>query len=167
VGLSATAMGFTFAAGGLLYGPLNRLFRDAKFTVVTGVAATVVGWLVLGLAGDRSVSLALALLLGVAGLGATFAIVLSHAKSFLPIHLLGLGVTVMNLFYFIGAGLGQWLSGRYVRAAQLAGVLPADIYGRLFTTFGLVLLVALGFYLMAPREKRPSQVDEAASTPHA
>ena len=52
------------------------------------------------------------------------------------------------------ADLGQWLSGHYVRGAELAGIAPADIYGRLFTGFGLVLALVLGIYLLAPRERR-------------
>jgi hypothetical protein len=60
----------------------------------------------------------------------------------------------MNLAFMGGAGLGQWLSGRYVRAAELAGFAPPEIYGRLFTGFGLVLALALGIYVFAPRERR-------------
>jgi predicted MFS family arabinose efflux permease len=152
--LSATAMGFAIAAGALLYVPLNRLFGNAKYTAVAGVAVTVVGWLVLGLFGNRSGALALGLLLLVGALGMHFAIVMAHARSFMPTHLLGQGVTMMNLVFFLGAGLGQWLSGRYVRAAELASVPSPDIYGRLFTGFGLVLGAALAVYLLTPRERR-------------
>jgi predicted MFS family arabinose efflux permease len=152
--LSATAMGFAIAAGALLYAPLNRLVGNAKYTVVAGGAVTVVGWLALGLLGNRSGALALGLLLLVGALGMHFAIVMAHARSFMPMHLLGQGVTMMNLVFFVGAGLVQWLSGRYVRAAELSSVAPADIYGRLFTGFGLVLGVALAVYLLAPREHR-------------
>jgi predicted MFS family arabinose efflux permease len=154
VGLSATAMGFAFAAGGLLYAPLNRLMGEAKWTVTTGTAAIVLGWLALGLLADYSAALTLVLIVFVACLGANVAIILTHARTFLPGHLLGLGVTIMNLCFFVGAGIGQWLSGRYVKAAELAAVAPAELYGRLFIGFGLVLLVALGCYAFAPREKR-------------
>ncbi|UFW46480.1 MULTISPECIES: MFS transporter [Bradyrhizobium] len=152
VGLSATAMGVSIAAGGLIFAPLNRLCCNAKYTVATAVASTVVAWLVLGVNGSGSGALALGLLLFAACFGASFAIVLAHAASFMPAHLLGQGVTMMNLVFFGGAGLGQWLSGHYVRAAQLAGVAPADLYGRLFTAFGTALAVALCCYLFAPRE---------------
>ena len=152
--LSATAMGLAIAAGALLYAPLNRLVGNAKYTAAAGVAVTVVGWLVLGQLGDRSASLALGSLLLVACLGTPFAIVMAHARSFMPTHLLGQGVTIMNLAFMGGAGLGQWLSGHYVRGAELAGIAPADIYGRLFTGFGLVLALVLGIYLLAPRERR-------------
>jgi predicted MFS family arabinose efflux permease len=152
--LSATAMGFAIAAGALLYAPLYRFVGNAKHTVAAGCAVTVVAWLALGSAGDRSGALALGLLFLVGALGMHFAIVMAHARSFMPTHLLGQGVTMMNLIFFVGAGLVQWLSGRYVRAAELADMAPADTFGRLFTGFGLVLGVALAVYLFAPKERR-------------
>jgi predicted MFS family arabinose efflux permease len=154
VGLSATAMGLALAAGALLYAPLNRLLGNAKHTAATGVAVTVAAWLLLGLFGALSSTMDLALLLVVGFLGAPFAIIMAHARSFMPVHLLGQGVTIMNLGFMGGAGLGQWLSGRYVRAAELAGVAPPALFGRLFLGFALVLAVALAIYLLAPRERR-------------
>jgi len=157
VGLSATVMGLSLALGGIFYAPVNRYLRDAKVTVVAGTVVTVVAWLALGLLGSQSDILALALLFVAAGFGASFAILLAHARAFLPMHVMGQGVTIMNLLFFGGAGLGQWLSGRYVRAAEIAAVAPDAIYGRLFTAFGLALAIALGIYLLSPRERSASQ----------
>lgn len=154
VGLCATAMGLAIAFGGLTYAPFNRLLGDAKITVMTGVAGTVVGWLLISLFGEQSSAFTLCLLLIVSALGASFPIVLSHARAFLPSHLLGQGVTMVNLMFFVGAGMGQWVTGRYVRAAELAAVTPNLIYQRLFIGFTVVLTVALAIYLLAPREKR-------------
>lgn len=152
--LAATAMGLAIAAGALLYAPLNRIVGDAKRTAASGVAVSVAAWLALGLAGSLSGPLALCLLLLVACLGAPFAIVMAHARSFMPAHLLGQGVTILNLAFMGGAGLAQWLSGRYVRAAELGGAAPAELYGRLFTGFGCALAVALAVYAFAPPERR-------------
>jgi MFS family permease len=152
--LSATAMGFSIASGALLYAPLNRVVGNAKYTVALGCFLTVGAWLVLGRFGDRSNVLALGSLFLVGALGMHFAIVMAHARSFMPTHLLGQGVTMMNLIFFAGAGLVQWLSGRYVQAAELSGVAPADAFGRLFTGFGLLLALALVPYLLGPRERR-------------
>ncbi len=156
VGLSATAMGLALALGGIIYAPVNRYLRDAKITVTAGASVTVVAWLVLGQFGDRSGALALTLLFIVAGFGATFALLLAHSRAFLPAHVLGQGVTMMNLLFFGGASLGQWLSGRYIKASELAAVAPDLIYGRLFTAFAVLLAIALGIYLFAPRERSAS-----------
>ncbi len=156
VGLSATAMGLALALGGIFYAPLNKYLRDAKVTVVAGVSVAVTAWLVLGLFGSHSAALALVFLFMVAAFGSCFAILLAHARAFLPMHVLGQGVTMMNLLFFGGAGLGQWLSGRYVKASELAAVAPDLLYGRLFTAFGLLLGVALAIYLFSPRERSAS-----------
>ncbi|HWK96503.1 MAG TPA: MFS transporter [Pseudolabrys sp.] len=156
VGLSATAMGLALALGGIFYAPLNNYLRDAKVTVSAGVAVAVTAWLVLGLFGSHSGALALVLLFTVAACGSCFAILLAHSRAFLPAHVLGQGVTMMNLLFFGGAGLGQWLSGRYVKASEVASVAPELIYGRLFTAFGLLLGLALVIYLFSPRERAAS-----------
>lgn len=152
--LSATALGLVMAAGALLYAPLNRLAGNAKRTAVAGFTATVVGWLALGLFGSHSGAVALGLLFFVGAFGAPFAILMAHARSFMPTHLLGQGVTIMNLAFMGGAGLGQWLSGRYVRAAEIAGTPAQEIYGTLFTGFGIAVAGALSIYLLTPRERR-------------
>jgi predicted MFS family arabinose efflux permease len=154
ISLGATAMGFAIAGGGLLYAPLNRLFGDAKRTVAFGLAVTAVAWLALGIVGAGSTTAAIALLLFAATFGAHFAIVISHARTLLPTHLLGLGVTLVNLVFFGGAALVQWLSGRYVGAAEAAGVAPASVYGGLFCGFGVALVTALAVYAFAPGERR-------------
>lgn len=158
VGLSATAMGFALALGGIFYAPLHRLVGDAKVTVATGVAVTVAAWLALGLLGHLSGSLSLVLLFIVACFGASFPIVLAHSRAFLPPHLFGQGVTMINLLFFGGAGVGQWLSGRYVKASETVSVAPDVIYGRLFIAFSLILGVALFIYMFAPSERRSSEV---------
>ena len=158
VGLSATAMGFALALGGIFYAPLNRLVGDAKVTVATGVAVTVAAWLALGLSGHLSGLLAIVLLFIVAFFGSSFPIVLAHSRAFLPPHLFGQGVTMINLLFFGGAGVCQWLSGRYVRAAETASLAPDLIYGRLFIAFSLMLAVALLIYLFTPNERRSPKV---------
>ncbi len=158
VGLSATAMGFALALGGIFYAPLHRLVGDAKLTVATGVAVTVAAWLALGLLGHLSGLLSLVLLFIVACFGASFPIVLAHSRAFLPTHLFGQGVTMVNLLFFGGAGVCQWLSGRYVKAGEAASMAPDVIYRRLFIAFSLILAIALFIYMFAPSERRSSEV---------
>jgi hypothetical protein len=43
--------------------------------------------------------------------GASYPIVISHGRSFLPAHLTGRGVTLLNLFGMGGAGVMQFASG--------------------------------------------------------
>ena len=156
VGLAATVMGLAFALGAVLYAPVNRMLGDAKISVAWGLAVTIVAWIALGLFGGASAALALALLLIAASFGAGAAILLAHTRAFLPAHLVGQGVTMINLLFFVGASLTQWLSGRYVKASEVASIAPDLIYGRLFIAFGVVLAISLAIYLMAPRERAVS-----------
>jgi predicted MFS family arabinose efflux permease len=162
VGLSATAMGFALALGGISYAPLNRLIGDAKVTVAAGVAVTVAAWLALGLLGHLSGPLSLVLFFIAACFGASFPIVLAHSRAFLPPHLSGQGVTMINLLFFGGAGIGQWLSGRYVKASETVSVAPDVVYGRLFIAFSLLLAVALVIYMFSPSERHSSMVKSHA-----
>jgi predicted MFS family arabinose efflux permease len=160
VGLAATAMGLVFALGAVLYAPLNRMLGDAKISVAAGLAVTMIAWIVLGLIDAVSGTLALTLLFIAASFGAGAALLLTHARAFLPSHLLGQGVTMINMLFFVGAAFAQWLSGRYVKASEVASIAPDLIYGRLFTAFGVVLAVALGIYLLSPRERAASQASQ-------
>ena len=153
IGLVATAMGFAIAGGALLYAPLVRLFGGVKRTVVAGTAVAAFAWASIGLLGDGSRPLAVAGLLVAGCLGSPFALVMAHARSFLPAHLIGTGVTLMNLFFMGGVATTQWISGRAVEAALAAGTPPATIYGTLFTVFGVALALAVGIYATATPER--------------
>jgi nitrate/nitrite transporter NarK len=74
--------------------------------------------------------------------GASYPIVISHGRSFLPAHLTGRGVTLLNLFGMGGAGVMQFASGPvYTRLAE--GSSPAEAFGPLFALFALVILIGM------------------------
>lgn len=151
---AATAMGLSMAGGALLYAPLNRMLGGPKRTAALGIFVATAAWLGLGLWGDRSSSLAIGLLLAVGWFGAPFAMLMAHARSFMPTHVVGVGISMMNVVFMGGVSVGQWLSGRYVEAAERAAVPPDALYGHLFLAFGAVLVVTLAIYAFAPPERR-------------
>lgn len=152
--IAATAMGVAIALGALVYAWIVKVAGGVKATVVFGVFVASGAWIVLGALGNVSAPLAVTLLLALGCFGCPFAIVMAHARSFMPAGLLGVGVTLMNVLFMGGAGLGQWLSGRYVGAAEAAGVAAPELYGRLFLAFGVTLLAASLVYLASPSERR-------------
>lgn len=155
-GGAATAMGLALAAGALLYAPLNRFLRSPKLTASFGGGVTGAALLALGMSGAWPSGVAVALFIAIGLFGSSYAIIMAQARSFMPTHLIGVGVTFMNLVFMGGAGVTQWLSGRYVRAAELAGFPPRDIFSTLFGALGAAFLAALAVYvLFAPR----AQVD--------
>ncbi|WP_407519359.1 MFS transporter [Methylobacterium oryzisoli] len=148
-GHGALAMSAAMALGGIAYGPLERLVRDPKTTALAGCLVTALAFVALGLLGAASAPLAVALLALIGGAGLSYAILMAHARRFLPAHLLGRGVSFMNILFMGGASAAQGLSAAFVLNAGALD--PVSLYGRLFLAFGLVLLAASAVYARAPR----------------
>lgn len=149
--LAAMAMGTAMAAGALLYIPLQGPLGGPKPAVSVGVAASAAGCLALGLFGGAGPAVAVGLLVAIGFVGITYATLMAHARRFMSADGVGRGVTFMNFVFMGGAGATQWLSGRFVQAAQGAGLDPAATYGRLFVGFGIALGVSLATYAFAER----------------
>ncbi len=165
---AVAAMAAGMSLGSLALGPMER-WLGAKRTTALGSGVAAVALLALGLllpgpmAGG--VAVAIALLSAIGFFGMTYAILMAHARLFLPAALIGRGVTFMNFAFIGGAGVVQWLSGRTVAAALAAG-LPADAaYGRLFVGYAAALGAALVLYGFAPAGPAPSPVTRPARGP--
>jgi uncharacterized membrane protein len=76
---------------------------------------------------------------------------MAHGRSFVPDHLLGRGITLLNVLFIGGAGVLQPLSGAFMTA--MAGADPAKAYATLHLSFGLLLLAACAVYVVS-RDKR-------------
>jgi hypothetical protein len=127
---------------------------DPKRTTLVGSLVTGGAYLVLGLFGHRGSPLALATLALIGAAGLTYGILMAHARAFFPPHLLGRGVTFMNFAFIGGAGVIQWLSGRFIQSGRDAGAAPDLVYGQLHVAFGLALLGAAAIYALAPAKPR-------------
>lgn len=145
-------MAIAMSLGALAYGPLDRLLGTRKWVVVAGTVLTAA--LFLALARPSGVVASTAILAGIGFFGLTYAVLMAHARSFMPDHLLGRGMTLMNLFFIGGAGVVQAISGRFMAAAKQAAVAPAEAYASLHLAFACVLAAALAVYLFS-REQRP------------
>jgi hypothetical protein len=70
---------------------------------------------------------------------------MAHGRSFLPSHLTGRGVTLLNLFGMGGAGVMQFASGpAHVALSTQSGTGAG--YGALFAIFGTAILLGLAVY---------------------
>jgi predicted MFS family arabinose efflux permease len=138
----ATAM----SAGAMLYGPLDRLLHTRKWVVAGGVAVTAVGFATLALPGLQLV--AAVILMGViGGFGMTYGVLMAHGRSFVPDHLLGRGITLLNVLFIGGAGILQPVSGAMMKSLQ--GGPPAEAFATLHLMFGGLLVLGLVIYLFA------------------
>jgi len=85
--------------------------------------------------------------------GSSFGLVIAHSRAFMPPHLMGRGVTLMNFFAIGVPGLLQFASGGVVSAAAVPGE-PAAAYSMLFLFYAAMLGLALVAYLFA-RDAKP------------
>ena len=72
-------------------------------------------------------------------------------------HLLGRGVTALNFVFIGGAGMLQWMSGRFVQAGVDSGAPPAETYAGLHLALAAALLAATAVYVFAPAAPRPPE----------
>lgn len=148
IGVVTLIMGLAMVAGNFIYGPLDRVFASRKRIILIGNLLGVGSLVLLALFSAQSVVVSAVLLALVGVTGASFVVIIAHAKDFFPEHLTGRGVTLLNLFGMGGAGIFQALSGRVYATSQNAGYGPVDTYTILFAFFCGALtfgVVAYGF----------------------
>jgi predicted MFS family arabinose efflux permease len=147
VGQATLVMGLAMIAGTLVYGPLDRLFGTRKWVIFGGnlVAALALGVLILW--PDRSLVLSVALLAVIGFAGASFPVIVAHGRAFIPAHLAGRGVTLLNLFGIGGVGVAQFATGALHGGAAGQGALTG--YVAIFALFAGALALGLALYLFS------------------
>ena len=153
IGTATLVMGLAMVVGTFLYGPSDRLFRSRKWPLIVGNLCVVLLCLSLWLAPPSGLWSAVAIFAAIGLLGSSYPAMMSHGQSFLPPHLTGRGVTLLNLFGMGGAGVVQFASGpTHAAFAQNVGTEAA--YGLLFAAFAGIIALGLAIYL-ASRDARP------------
>lgn len=148
VGIATLIMGAAMIAGTFAYGPLDRLLGTRKWVVLPGNAVVVLGCAALWLWPAPGTFAAVMLFCIVGAFGMTFPLVLAHGRSFVPAHLAGRGVTLMNLFGIAGVGIFQMVTGRVQSTA--AGQAPvAESYGPVFAVFAAITLAGILPYIFS------------------
>ena len=146
IGQVTLVMGVAMICGTLCYGPLDRIFRTHKWVIFTGNLLAALAALALAATVGQGVVLSVVLAAALGFFGASFPVIIAHARSFFPAHLAGRGVTLLNLFGIAGAGVAQFVSGP-VHAAGLAAGGVNGAYVALFAFFGIVHLGGVLVYL--------------------
>jgi nitrate/nitrite transporter NarK len=80
-------------------------------------------------------------------LGASFPVIMAHGRAFIPPHLTGRGVTLLNLFGIGGVGLAQFATGQ-IHAAY-TDVSPTAPYTAIFGFFAVTLAIGCVIYLFS------------------
>ena len=143
IGTVTLCMGLAMIAGNFAYGPMDRWLGTRKGVVIGGNLVVMACFLALWDLPQAGGWGTIAIIAAVGLFGSTFPVVMAHGRAFLPPHLMGRGVTLINLFGIGAAGLVQMATGR-IHAAG-AGLGPVGQYGAIFlflaafTAAGLVL----------------------------
>jgi len=153
IGIVSLIMGLAMSAGNFLYAPLDRVFGTRKGVALVGNLLGAACLLAMWITPASGFWTTAVLLAGVGFFGASFAVLMAHGRAMVPPHLLGRGITLMNLFGVGGVGVMQLLTGR-VHAAGIenGGTLIAG-YQALFLFFGLSVLAGCAIYAFS-RDQR-------------
>ena len=144
IGLVTLAMGAGMSVGSFLYGPLDRIFKTRKWVIIAGNAGTLFSLTGLAFWPNLSVTGATILLSLVGVFGMSYPLMMAHGRSFVPSHLIGRGVSMLNLCSIAGVGSMQALSANAYRWGASSSV--AEGYQTLFLFFALPLFVASLIY---------------------
>lgn len=144
IGLATLVMAMAMVVGAFAYGPLDRVFGTRKGVALAGNLGAAMcllalwAWPALPFAG------AVTLLSAAAMLGLSYPLVMAHGRSFFPPHLLGRGVTLLNMFSIGGVGVLQVASRQVYATAPSAP--PEAPFAALFLFFSLALLAGCAIY---------------------
>jgi MFS family permease len=145
-GHALLVMAAAMSAGAMAYGPLDRLLGTRKWVVFGGVAVTAFCFASLALPG-LSLTMAIVLMGLIGGFGMTYGVLMAHGRSFVPDHLLGRGITLLNVLFIGGAGVLQPLSGWLMTRMQDHP--PEQGHAMLHLIFAGLLVAGLVIYLFA------------------
>lgn len=149
IGTATLVMGLAMIAGSFLYGPLDRIFGTRKWVIFGGNALSCLALTTLALWPQPGFVTAVILFAVVGFFGMSFPLIMAHGRSFVPPHLAGRGITLMNLISIGGVGVMQMGTGPLYRAVADPAALAAQPYAVLFGFFAVLVLIGLVVYLFS------------------
>jgi len=152
IGRVTLFMALAMVAGNFLYGPLDTFFRTRKWVAVGGNLVSLTVIVIIAMNPVTSLFTLTLLLVAMGLAGASYGLLMAHARAFSPPHLVGRGATLMNFFSIGGVGALQFASGAVVTASTVPGE-PAAAYSALFWFYAVLLALALVVYLWATDAK--------------
>jgi predicted MFS family arabinose efflux permease len=147
IGRVTLIMGIAMITASFAYGPLERLFKTRKWVVVAGNGASTLALLVLFMVPAPGIWISTALLAIIGFGGSTFPLLVAHGKAFLPAHLTGRGVTLINLFGIGGVGVAQFITAPLHSYGGRVSETAAGPYALIFLYFAGASLCGLLAYL--------------------
>ena len=155
IGDATMFMALAMVVGSFVYGPLDTVFGTRKWVAVGGnlLGLAAIVFLALNPLTTMTTTTVMLVLIGVTG--GSYGLLIAHGRAFLPAHLTGRGVTLLNFASIGGVGVLQFATGGVVTASTVAGE-PAAAYGALFWFYAVMLALAIIVYLFV-RDARPEK----------
>lgn len=149
IGLVTMLMGSAMILGTFCYGPLDRRLGSRKWVIFGGNAAGVLALSTLTLTAGGNLAVSVVLIALVGFLGASFPVIMAHGRAFFPPHLVGRGVTLLNLFGIGGVGVMQFVTGRLYRATALPDAVAVAPFTAIFATLAVALACGTAIYFFS------------------
>lgn len=149
VGMAGLWMGLAMVAGSFAIGPMDRWLGTRKWVIFGGNAGMLVFLLGLWVGPQQSALFATLMFVGIGLCGSTFPIVIGHARALFPPHLVGRGVTLVNLFGIASVGIAQEVTGRLFAANEAAAQPAVQGYAAVFAFFAVAVALGLVAYLFS------------------
>ena len=151
IGWVTLGMGLAMVTANLSVGRIVRIFGSDKRTSLANTLLLCAVLAALWLSSGVSIWLAAVLLVMVCISDSSYSLIMSHGRAFLPHHLVGRGITFMNMVSISGVGVMQFLS-RPVYLSASANHPPAAAYSYIFLFFLIPLVIGLLVYLFSPED---------------
>ena len=148
IGQISLIMGLAMVAGNFAYGPMDRILGTRKWLIFSGNAVVMICMVALYLNADTPTWLPITLLAAIGFFGASFPMVMAHGRAFLPAHLVGRGVTLINLFGIGSAGVMQLVTGR-IHASYANDAVPTAPFAAVFLFYCVLIAAGLTVYLLS------------------
>ena len=149
IGTATLMMAAAMAIGALAYGPLERVFGTKKWVIFAGNFSGAILCLGLWLFPDTTWLLSAIVFTAIGFAGATYPLMMAHGQTFLPPHLTGRGITLLNLFGIGGVALTQFITSAMAKSVGPEYASQPEFYSSLFALFGFLLLIGCFIYLFS------------------
>jgi len=146
IGNATLMMAIAMAIGSFVYGPAERWLGSKKKVVLIGNICGALLLLVLWRFPETTWVNAAILMTAIGFFGTSFPVIMAHGQLFLPRHLTGRGITLLNLFGIGGVALMQFVTSLMAKSVPAGATAPPEFYGNVFLLFALSLLTGCAIY---------------------
>ena len=153
IGQVTLFMALAMVAGAFLYGPLDTMFGTRKWVAFFGNLIGLVAVMMLAFYPQTDLVTTTVILVVIGVAGSSYGLLMAHGRAYLPPHLTGRGMTLLNFFSIGGVGVMQFATGGVVTASAVPGD-PAAAYQSLFWFYVVMQGLGLLIYLLA-RDAKP------------